>query len=192
VRLGARLVGAVLASLLLLPASAAWASPRRTLPDHDLVPAQQVPPNQWSHDVCTAVGDWLSQIKAASKALASDLSATPGPSEAKDVLVNFLGNQVQEADASLAEVRAAGVPKMKNGNKLMHAVEAGFIGTRDLFAREQGKATQLTTTDRAQFKASAKDIGKRIDKAGEKIGNAVTKAERRYYSPTANDPACPS
>jgi hypothetical protein len=161
------------------------------LPHREFAPAQRVPPKQWSHDVCTAEAEWLSDIKKAGKATKADLSrAASNLSEAKDLVVNLLGSDVQGTDATLAEIREAGVPKMKNGNKIARAIEAGFTDVRDLFAREQEKATQLTTADPSQFKASLTDIDNRVDKAGDKLGQRVTKAERRYKSPTLNDPAC--
>jgi hypothetical protein len=191
VRLWARLVGVILAGLLLLPANAAWAR-GRTLPRREFAPEQRVPPKQWSHDVCTAVSDWDSTIGKASKAVSSDVRGASDLLEAKDLLMNFLGNDVQETDATVAEIREAGVPKMKNGNKIARVFEARVTDIRDLFAREQEKATQLPTSDPAQFKASATDIGNKIGKAGEKLARAITKAERRYNSPTLNDPACNS
>jgi hypothetical protein len=121
VRFWARLVvGVVLTAFLCLPSNAAWAS-GRTLPHREFAPAQRVPPKQWSHDVCAATSDWYSTIKDGSTALTSDVRGAANLLEAKDLYVNFLGNEVQETDATAAEIREAGVPKMKNGNKIARA-----------------------------------------------------------------------
>jgi hypothetical protein len=190
VRFFARLVGVILAGLLMLPASAAWAGGERALSDPVLATAQTTPPKEWAHDVCTALGEWLSDIKRRSRSMVSELRSAASGQEAKDVLVNSLGTYVQDTDTLLAQIREAGVPKMKDGTKLARVIQNGTTDAREIFAEAQETAANLETTDRAQLAADVKDLDKSISKGGDKLGRTITRAERRYKSPTLDDPAC--
>lgn len=171
----------------MLPASAAWAGSQR-----QFVPAQQVPPKQYGHAVCTAVSEWETNLKSAEKALESDLSGTSNLVAAKDALTSFVDTAVQETDAVLTEIRQAGVPEIKNGNRIARLIETGFTDIRSVFARAQDSSRQLSTTDRAQFVASASDVGKTIEQGTKKVAQTFKRAERKYKSASRalDDPAC--
>jgi hypothetical protein len=190
VRFFARLVGVILAGLLMLPASAAWAGGQRVLSVRAFAPAQTTPPKEWAHDVCTALGEWLSDIKHGSRSMVSKLRSAASAPEVKDVLVNSLGTYVQDTDTLLAQIREAGVPKIKDGTKLARVIQNGVTDAREIFAEAQETAANLDTTDPAQLAADVKDLEKSIRKSGDKVGRTLTRAERKYKSPTLDDPAC--
>ena len=190
-RFWARLVvGVILAGFLLLPARAAWASGHQTLSHSEFVPAEKVPPKEWSDDVCTAVADANSSMEDSLKYLKSNVKSGANLSEVKAAIVDFMAEAVEDTDVLLVDVHDAGVPKMKNGNKLARAIESAITDFRSDLAREQESVAQASETDRAQFAASASDLEKTAEASERDFYRTITRAERRYKSPTLDDPVC--
>jgi hypothetical protein len=187
-----RLIGLIVAGALLLPAGAAWATGQQTSPRAVSTPAQSVPPKQWARDVCTALKEWKSNVSDANTTRKSASSSATNLSEAKDALVNFLGTVVQDTDTMLGEIQQAGVPKVKDGNKIAGGVENGLTDLRNLFVGAQETAANLSTTDQAQFQAAAADMENTIDEGGDKFSQAINRVERKYKAAKSalKHPAC--
>jgi hypothetical protein len=186
VRLRTRLVGTVLAGLLLLPASAAWASGDES----EFAPAQRVPPKEWSDDVCTAFADWSDALDDSEKYLESDLKKPASLSEVRAALVDFIAEAVEDTDVALADIHDAGVPKMKNGDKLAQVFESAITEVRMVLGEAQASVAQVSETDPAQFEAFASDFEKTAKAMERDFERTIKRAERRYKSPTLHDPAC--
>jgi hypothetical protein len=183
-------VGVILTGLLMLPASAAWASGHQTLSHLEFVPAEKVPPKEWSDDVCTAIADANSSMEDSLKYLKSDVKSGAPVSEVKAALVDFVAEAVEDTDVLLVDVHDAGVPKMKSGNKLARAIESAITDFRSDLAGAHESLAQASETDPAEFAASASDFEKTTDASGNDFYRTITRAERRYKSPTLDDPAC--
>jgi hypothetical protein len=116
-------------------------------------------------------------------------------SQARGQLVTFLGNAVDATDTLLARLGDAGVPDVKNGDKIARLFEKGFTGVRDIFATAQDDARSLNTSDPSQFQASATDIEKALTQGGDRLGKTFDTAKRKYKTPALNrafkaDPSC--
>lgn len=192
VRLWPRVVGLLLASGLLTPAAAAWASDQQTFAHSVSAPAKPVPPKQWGRDVCTAVKDWVSTVEDAEASLDSDVEAASSPSQVKDSIVNFVGTIVQATDTLLEETRQAGVPKFKDGNKVSQIMKGGFNEIRNLFAEAQDTLNTADANDQAQFQAAASEVEATITEGVEEVEQTFERAERKYKSASRalDHPAC--
>jgi hypothetical protein len=174
----------ILAGSLLLPASAAWA----TLSRPEFAPAEKVPPKEWSDDVCTAVADLNEGLDDSEKYLESEKPASL--SEVKAALADFIADAVEETDVALADIHDAGVPKMKNGDKLAQVIESAMTEFRIFLGETQESLAQTSETDPAQFAAFASDFEKTAKAMERDFERTIKRAERRYKSPTLDDPAC--
>src|SRR5713226_3077247 len=119
-RLWSRLLGLVLVALLGLfgLAGGAWASVRTRPAELTSVVAKKSSPKKWVYSVCTSLGDWERKVRDLASSISSNLSGVTDLSQARGQLVTFLGNAVDATDTLLARLGDAGVPDVKNGDKI--------------------------------------------------------------------------
>ena len=183
-----RVIGLALVGLLSLSAEAAWAAGPSS------APAGKVPPKQWARSVCMSVDEWKTTIDDLVASMRGELGQSADLAQARDTLGTFLGDTVQATDTLVDELRQAGVPKIKNGDKIATLFNDSFADVRQLFADGQASAATLDVTDPTQFQAAASDLGNTITEGGERLERALDRAGRRYKAAkrALNDPACRS
>jgi hypothetical protein len=133
-------------------------------------------PDEWSGDICAAVGDWASDLQT---------RASQPPKNARTIadvraqLVKFIDDVVSRTDQMLVDVREAGRPSVEDGDRI----------ARDLLARLQSLRTTLVRArrtveglpdDPSKFGPAAQDLGSSIQKAGRDIGDQIDQLDEKY------------
>ena len=139
--------------------------------------AKAVPVEEWSASVCKGFSRWdvrLSKL-ASSGALAD---ATAG----KTAITKFLTGTVK-ANARLArDLKAAGVPAVKNGKAIAAAFVTSAKRERAAFAQAKTAASALPTDDQAAFATAAKQIATQLQTAGTSLNATLETTAGRYPS----------
>ena len=133
-------------------------------------------PDEWSGDICTAVGDWASDLK---------IRAAQPPKNARTVadvraaLVKFISDVVSRTDQMLVDVRAAGRPSVEDGDKIARDLLARLQSLRTTLVRAR-RAVQRLPDDPSKFGPAAQDLGTSIQKAGSDIGDQIDQLDEKY------------
>lgn len=179
----ARLVGtllAVSASLVFLPAQSLAAS--------NTVSAQS-----YIHSVCTTLTNFEDQAK--SLEASANIGSSTSLSDVRFRLVNFLNQIVGVTNSSVTDLQNAGIPKVKNGNKIAALISMEITNLRDAFAQAGTSAQALPTDDPTAFQQGAQTIDNQISAAGKNAQKALDDAKTKYKTSSLNqaearDPAC--
>jgi hypothetical protein len=176
----ARVLGLVVAGLLVLPTGVAWAHDQQAPLATTSVATKNVPPKQWTRSVCTSLGNWETNIKNLTSDFRTNVATVGSLPEAKDMLVTFLGSAVDETDTLLTQLRKAGVPNLKDGSKVAKLFKNALTDVRGIFADGQQTARTLDTSDPTQFSAAATNLGNDITQGGDKLSQTFKSAARKY------------
>ena len=158
-----------------------------------LAAGNSVDPSTYTHSVCTALGNYKSQVTSIQTS--SNLSSASTLTEVRDRLVTFL-NQVGAASSSaVTSLQNAGVPNIKNGNKIAALIVKEVAALRDAFAKAARAAQALNLNDVKAFRSATQAIAKRIGAAGTAANRVLDDAKKRYNvgtikSAEAQDPSC--
>jgi hypothetical protein len=133
-------------------------------------------PDEWSGDICTAVGDWASDLK---------IRAAQPPKNARTVadvraaLVKFISDVVSRTDQMLVDVKAAGQPAVEDGDQIARDLLARLQSLRKTLVRAQRMVERLPD-DPTKFAPAAQDLGASIQKAGGDIGDQIDQLDEKY------------
>jgi hypothetical protein len=133
-------------------------------------------PDEWSGDICTAVGDWASDLK---------IRAAQTPKNARTVadvraaLVKFISDVVARTDEMLVDVKAAGRPSVEDGDQIARDLLARLQSLRRTLVRAQRMVERLPD-DPTKFAPAAQDLGASIQKAGGDIGDQIDQLDEKY------------
>ena len=133
-------------------------------------------PDEWAGDICTAVGDWASDLQ---------IRAAQPPENARTVaeirlqLVNFIDDVVVRTDQMLVDVKAAGRPSVDDGDKIARDLLVRLQSLRTTLARAQRTVERLPD-DPSKFGPAAQDLGSSIQKAGGDVGDQIDQLDEKY------------
>jgi hypothetical protein len=170
-------VGALCLSVSALPATAAGNS---------------VAPSTYVHSVCMAQNSYKSQVAAIQAS--SNLASATTPTEVRDRLVVFLNHIVAALNTAVTSSQRAGVPKIKNGNKIAALVVNEVTVLRNAFVKAAHAARALNPSNVKAFRSGTLAIAKLINAAG-KTTTVLSGANKRYNitaleAAVAQDPTC--
>jgi hypothetical protein len=162
---------AVLATLVLVTSLVTWtgvavaAIPR----------AKSVPVKAWAASVCKDFSRWETVLTRL-----GSTGALADPTAGKAAITKFLTGAIKATDRLAKDVKAAGVPRVKNGK----AIAAAFLGSvkslRGAYASAETAAAALPTSDRAAFATAAKGIATQLQAAGTSLATTLTATASRY------------
>jgi len=140
-------------------------------------PRATVAPATWTAKVCTALGQWRTQVEAvAPQAASSD------PVVARASLSGSLGQSVIATDDLVRALRAAGVPKVPHGRKIAASLVTTFTQARAQLAAATRRAERLPTTDANAFAKGAGTVERALERTMTTVDTALAKAGSRYPS----------
>ena len=145
--------------------------------------AKAVPVEAWSTSVCKSFSRWEQRLSTlgSSGALAD---ATAG----KAAITKFLAGAVKANTRLARDLKAAGVPAVKNGKEIAAAFVTSTKRERAAFAQAKTAATDLPTGDGAAFATAAKDIVTKLQTAGTGL-NATLESTAKNHPAAALDNA---
>jgi hypothetical protein len=154
-----------------------------------------VPPKQWASDVCGALGAWLTDLQGREGQIQSELEGVTDLGEIKTILVDFLDDAVNETEAMIDEVEAAGTPDVDRGEELRRDFVMGIGQARTAFQNAKNTADNLSTDDQQSFTEGAQKIEDQLDADSEAIQDTFNTLDTKYDVPELDeafddDPEC--
>jgi hypothetical protein len=162
-------------------------------PIQGMAAATSVDPATYVHSICTTLGGYRSQV--ASIQASSDLSSATTLTEVRDRLVTFLTQVGAASSSAVSSLQNAGVPKIKNGNKVAALVVNEVAALRNAFAKATRAAQALNLNNVKSFRSATQAIAKRIGAAGTAASHILGDAKKRYNitalkAAESQDPSC--
>ena len=112
--------------------------------------------------VCTALSVWDQQLESASAVLAQRTNTENDLTKVRTEFVSFFGGAIDETDAMLVSVEAAGIPDVNNGDKVAAGVLKSLRVFRPILVEAQAKARKLPVGDEQLFTTQAQTLGTRF------------------------------
>ena len=134
-------------------------------------------PDQWSGDICGAVGNWVSDLQTRASRPPPERARTVG--EVRAQLVEFIDDVVSRTDEMLVDVKAAGRPSVEDGDKIARDLLTRLQSLRATLVRARQTVKRLPD-DPSRFGPAAQNLGTSIQKAGGDIGDQIDQLDERY------------
>src|SRR5262249_49990028 len=113
----------------------------------------------YAGSVCAALSSWLDNLANASAVFANTTSAEEDLSKVRAQFVTFFCGAIDEPDRMVAEVEAAGVPKLAKGPEVSAAMLKELGTFKPLLVEAQGRAKRLPVAKPSRFTKQAQSLG---------------------------------
>ncbi|MBA2569274.1 MAG: hypothetical protein H0V11_08005 [Actinobacteria bacterium] len=133
-------------------------------------------PDQWSGEICEAVGDWASDLQSRA---AKPPKSPRTVAAVRAQLVDFIADVVARTDELLTDVKAAGRPSVEDGDKIARDLQTRLQSLRATLDRARRTVKRLPD-DPSRFGPAAQNLGASIQKAGGDIGDQIDQLDERY------------
>jgi hypothetical protein len=139
--------------------------------------AAGVPPEQWTGDVCGAMGSWIEDFLARAEDLQASAAGFRNLQQARNEIVEFLTFTVDRTDELLADIDRAGQPAVDDGAEIARALRQNLEPFRDALVDARARAEKLPVDDPARFEREATELGGSVERAGQDVGSAFEELE---------------
>jgi hypothetical protein len=118
------------------------------------------PPRQWVTSVCGALDRWQTSLEAKAKGVPQEVlqAFRDGPTEAKQLLSNLLGEVIAETDAMIRRVDAAGQPAVEQGRRIAADVHARLLRVKTALQDARKSVERVPTDNPLEFQRQMADI----------------------------------
>lgn len=134
---------------------------------------EKVSATDYASAVCTAFGDWRTEIQEQRDELQAGLEPGITPEEGKESLQGFLGNVVDATDQLVSDVDDAGTPEAENGGEVAEALQKIAGEAQSELEGAEAKVDELPTESREAFGAAASSFGTEVQTALSNVGGGL-------------------
>ena len=138
----------------------------------------------YAGSVCAALSSWLDNLANASNVFATSTSAENDLQKVRAQFVTFFGGAIDETDRMVAEVEAAGVPRLAKGRQVSAAMLRELGTFRPLLVEAQSRARQLPVARPARFTKQAQSLGAGFRIETTKLETVFDVLATRYHEPS--------
>jgi hypothetical protein len=153
--------------------------------------SSQASPSAYVKSVCSSVGGWLASVKARGAQL--NTIKTASPAQGRQELQGFFAGVIADTDKALAAIKAAGVPKVSNGQQVASAFQNVFTQFKTVMTQSEAQVNQLPTNSPTAFKAAADRIAATIRQSLSGLASGLSALRTpELQKAAAQTPACQS
>lgn len=138
--------------------------------------------------VCTAVGPFQQGFQARESTLRVSLSQASTAAQGKSGFQGFLAALASDTRHVVTRLKAAGTPKVANGQMLASDLVNAFTRLKDALSRGASQASSLPTTSLAAFKAAAQTVASGIGASTSGISTSLSAPA--LVKAGTSEPAC--
>lgn len=137
----------------------------------------------YTGSVCSALAMWLDNLANASAVFASSTNDEPDLRKVRAKFVTFFGGAIDETDRMVAQVEAAGVPRLAKGSQVSASMLREIGTFRPLLVEAQGRARRLPVAKPATFTKQAQTLGAGFRIETTKLETVFDVLAQRYKEP---------
>ncbi len=139
--------------------------------------------------VCTAVRGWTLNVEARSGAL--NLATVTDLTRRKAVIEEFFDSAVADTGAVVSKLKAAGTPRVTNGEQISSAFVSTFGQLQAAFVKGQRQARALPTGDPTAFRNADRALANSVGSAVNNIGTGLSRLKSAELDKAIQkQPAC--
>jgi hypothetical protein len=154
-------------------------------------PAAKTSAATYVGDVCGDVDIWLHAVQSHSADIASELAPGSTPAKAKQALEALVTNSVQDSEAIVVSLGAAGTPDVPEGPQVASALRGAFQRASSALARVQAQVQALPTSDPKTFLEASKHISSDVQNSLSGISAGLNPLHSHALQKAAeSSPAC--
>jgi hypothetical protein len=162
-----RIVVASIAAAALLVHAACGGSPEEAGGSEE---TGRVEPEVWATDICTAARELNMSQESLARELVDEGRGASSVEEAKAAVVTYLTELLDETDAMLKKIDAAGTPAGEQGEEVRRAMRNASGQLRRAVADSLVQAESLPTGSVSAFNSEAEELGRSAQLAFEEVG----------------------
>jgi hypothetical protein len=168
-----RVVVGIVAVVAAVAVIAVVVTQRRT--DQPSGPAR-VKPVAWAKSACGTLRPWAQGIQTAVTNAQSSFGKSADPVVVKPQLDKLFGDAATSTGAAITAIDKAGIPDVKNGERIAKDFRTALVGARDAFAKAQKAVAALNPADKAKFAPAVSKIGSQLGADYGAAGKQLTSA----------------
>lgn len=134
---------------------------------------QTVTAQEYASDVCGALDSWVTASRDRAGSLTEVLNPTDTPENRRDVLAGYIDGVIEDTEALLDDVQAAGVPDVEGGEQIAGQIADAFDSVKTELEQTRDDVDALPTDDPAAFTAAATQLGTSIQTSLTAVGTSV-------------------
>ena len=135
------------------------------------------PPAEWVTTVCGALDDWQTSLQTKAQGLPQEVLQADSPADAKERITTFLDEVVDETQAMVDEVDAAGKPAVDAGERVRTAIHARLLKVKAAFESARSRVEDVPTDNPLAFQQQLTQIGQDLAQQGQALGDVLASAD---------------
>jgi hypothetical protein len=125
------------------------------------------------NQVCASVGEWLRSVEDSTARIGAELTPGSTPTHAKHALEALMDSAVADSERVVDGLRAAGTPKVANGEEIATALVGSFTQATTALQRVRAQVESLPTNDPRAFLTAAKRVAGSVQSSLATIGTGL-------------------
>lgn len=134
---------------------------------------ETVTAQEYASDVCGALDAWVTASRDRAGSLTGVLNPTDTPENRRDVLAGYIDGVIEDTEALLDDVQAAGVPDVEGGEEIAGQIADAFDSVKTELEQTRDDVDALPTDDPAAFTAAATQLGTSVQTSLTAVGTSV-------------------
>lgn len=134
---------------------------------------------EWAREVCGALAAWQGSLEERAQTLTGDVLQSE-PAESKRLISDFLDEVVATTETMRAEVEAAGVPAVEDGEAIAGDFRAGLRQIQDAFVAAQEDVEAVPTDDPEAFQRELTQTAEELEQQGDRIAETLSSVDEEY------------
>jgi hypothetical protein len=140
--------------------------------------------------VCGATQGFKQGGQSAVSQYTAAVSKAKTVADVKQQLQTYLGSMVAAADRFDTQLKAAGVPNVKNGQQFASTLRTAFGQVRTAFAQAQTQVSQLATNSVPAFRTAAANVRATLNQADTKLRSLDLTKNAELHDAALKDSTC--
>lgn len=149
-----------------------------------------VKPAAYVSSLCTALGNWKTDVQNAGAKLQSSGAGTASRAAAKQDYQRFVSAMLTATRRATNALRSAGEPAVTRGKEIADGLTRAFDGASRKLAQANTRAGTIPTSSASTFQLGASSVTAEIKDALQGIASVTPSQSPALRSAAAKEPAC--
>jgi hypothetical protein len=152
--------------------------------------SSSVTPAEYVHGMCSALGNWKSDIQQAGSKLQSSGASNSSRAVAKRDYQQFVSALLTATQRAATALHSAGRPSVNGGRQIADQLANAFDGASHQLTRASAQASSISIASASAFQLGASSVTTQIRSALQGIASVKPSQSAELRAAAAKDPAC--
>lgn len=152
--------------------------------------SSSVTPAKYVHAMCSALGNWKSDVQQAGVKLQSSGASNSSRAVAKRDYQQFISTLQAATQRAATALRSAGRPSVNGGKQIADGLANAFDGASHRLAHASAQAGSISTSSASTFQLGASSVTTQIRSALQGIASVKPSQSTELRAAAVKDPVC--